>query len=65
MKICKQDLDENNFYKQDEIETDESIIIEENLGIVKFRKSVKTRSYIQAGTGSSIKADWSIEAGWG
>ena len=32
MKITKQDLDENNFYKEDGIETDENIKSDKNLG---------------------------------
>jgi len=54
MKITKKDLDENNFYKEDGIDTEEPIEIDENLFYVKFKKSVKTTSYIFAKAGTGI-----------
>lgn len=59
MIIRKGDLDENNFYKEDGLNTDEEITSEENLRTIKFKKSVVTskRIYLSAGCG--------IEAGDG
>jgi len=80
--ITKKDLDKDNYYKESEIGTysayeDFSVVIEESLGWVKFKKGIyvngsitaKAGSGIKAGlgikAGSGIKAGLGIEAGWG
>lgn len=63
LKIVETDLDENNFYKQDAVDTVEPIEIEGNLGIIRFKKSVKTKAYLLIKPGSGIEAGGSIEAG--
>ena len=65
MEITRKDLDENNFFKDDRIETDEKIIFKEGLGVVRVRKSIITTKYILAGVGTGIEAGESIKAGWG
>ena len=45
MKITKKDLDKNNFYKEDGIDTTEPIEIAPNLGYVEFKKSVVEDSH--------------------
>jgi len=65
MKITRDDLDKNNFYKHNSIDTDEEIIAEENLGTVKIKFSVKSKKYIWFKAGSGIEAGDGIEAGWG
>ena len=72
VKITKEDLDENNYYKHsDSLISDESIEADEDLGYVKFKSKIVSKKYIyfKAGSGieagDGIKAGWSIEAGWG
>ena len=63
--ITKNDLNDNNEYKEDSIDFDGAIIFEENLGIVKIKKSLKASTYIEAKIGSGIEAGGGIEAGDG
>ena len=66
LRIVKENLDENNYYKKsDSINFIGHIVIEADLGIVKFRKMVTASLSIFAEAGSGIKAGDSIEAGWG
>jgi len=69
--ITKKDLDKDNFYKDSGINTTEEITCDENLGYIKFKKSVITTQSIILGfgcgieAGGGIKAGDGIEAGWG
>ena len=63
--ITKKDLDKDNYYKEDSIDFDGNIIIEEKLGYVRFKKSVKSNFNIIAEAGSGIKAGLGIKAGEG
>jgi len=66
LRIVKENLDENNYYKKsDSINFIGHIVIEADLGIVKFRKMVTASLSIFAEAGSGIKAGDSIEAGLG
>ena len=63
--ITKKDLDKDNFYKDSGINTTEEITCDENLGYIKFKKSVITTQSIILGFGCGIKAGWGIKAGDG
>ena len=69
--ITKKDLDKDNFYKDSGINTTEEITCDENLGYIKFKKSVITTKSIILGldcgieAGCGIKAGDGIKAGWG
>ncbi len=67
LKITRDDLDENNFYigSTDVTNFDGSIEIAENLGIVRFKKSITASHRLRALSGSGIEAGGSIKAGWG
>jgi hypothetical protein len=70
IKITKQDLDKDNFYKYDGIgEWDNyeyaNVEIEEGLGIVKFKKGIYVIGSIIAKADSGIEAGWGIKAGSG
>ena len=63
--ITKKDLDKDNYYKDSGINTEEEITCDENLGYIKFKKSVITTKSIILGLGSGIKAGCGIKAGYG
>ena len=63
--ITKKDLDKDNYYKDSGINTTEEITCDENLGYIKFKKSVITTKSIILGLSSGIEAGWGIEAGYG
>ena len=63
--ITKKDLDKDNYYKNSGINTTEEITCDENLGYIKFKKSVITTKSIILGLSCGIKAGWEIEAGCG
>ena len=68
--ITKKDLDKDNFYKEPEIGTwdnyeNVSVVIEENLGYVRFKKGVYVNGSVLAEAGSGIEAGEGIEAGDG
>ena len=48
LKITKKDLDKNNYYKEDSIDFDGHVTIEENLGYVKVRKSIILSGFLEA-----------------
>ncbi len=54
--ITKKDLDKDNFYKDSGINTTEEITCDENLGYIKFKKSVITTQSIILGFGCGIEA---------
>ena len=56
LKITKKDLDKNNYYKEDSIDFDGHVTIEENLGYVKVRKSIILSGFLEAKAGSGIEA---------
>ena len=44
MRITKDDLDENNYYKHsDKIECDEDIEVDEGLGYIKIRLGISSK----------------------
>ena len=61
--ITKKDLDKDNFYKDSGINTTEEITCDENLGYIKFEKSVITTKSIILGLGCGIEAGDGIKAG--
>ena len=63
--LTKIDLDENNFYvgATDVSDFSGSIVIESNLGWVKFKGSINVSMKLTALAGSGIKAGWGIKAG--
>ena len=68
--ITKKDLDKDNFYKEPEIGTwdnyeNVSVVIEENLGYVRFKKGVYVNGSVLAEAGSGIEAGDGIKAGLG
>ena len=68
--IKKEDLDEDNFYKEDGIGTynepeNVSVEIDENLGCVRFKEGVYVNGSIKCKAGSGITAGEGIEAGSG
>ena len=63
--ITLKDLDKDNYYKDSEINTTEEITCDDNLGYIKFKKSVITTKSIILGLSSGIEAGDGIEAGWG
>ena len=63
--ITKKDLDKDNYYKNSGINTTEEITCDENLGYIKFKKSVITTKSIILGLSCGIKAGYGIKAGWG
>ena len=65
LRITEKDLDRDNFYKENSIDTDLPIHIEAGLGCVGFRGSIRTTSYIVAESGSGISAGGGINAGTG
>ena len=65
IRITKADLNADNFYKEDYIDFNGHIEIEENLGRVKFKKGIKAKGFIFIKAGSGIKAGRGIEAGLG
>ena len=71
LHITKKDLDKYNYYKDSGINTTEEITCDENLGYIKFKKSVITTKSIILGldcgieAGCGIKAGDGIKAGWG
>jgi hypothetical protein len=69
IKITKEDLDENNFYKYDGIGRwdnyeDANLEIEEGLGIVRFKRGIYVSGSIVAKNNSGIKTNYGIEAGY-
>ena len=63
--ITKKDLDKDNYYKDSGINTTEEITCDENLGYIKFKKSVITTKSIILGLGCGIEAGYGIKAGCG
>ena len=63
--ITKKDLDKDNYYKDSGINTTEEITCDENLGYIKFKKSVITTKSIILGLDCGIKAGDGIESGYG
>ena len=61
--ITKKDLDKDNYYKDSGINTTEEITCDENLGYIKFKKSVITTKSIILGLGCGIEAGYGIKAG--
>ena len=61
--ITKKDLDKDNFYKEAGIDTTEDITCDENLGYIKFKKSVITKKSLILGLGCGIEAGCGIKAG--
>ena len=69
IKLTAKDFDSNNQYKGDidfsnYYDNDFNVEIEANLGWVSFL-ALRVKGYIQALTGTGIKAGEGIEAGWG
>lgn len=63
LKITKEDLDKNGFYKEDSIDFIGAIEIDENLGYLKLKHGIKASTYILARAGSGIEAGSNIETG--
>ena len=66
-RITKEHLDKNNFYigEEDLSDFNGNIESDENLGNVRFKKSLTSKGYMYFSTGSGITAGDGIEAGWG
>ena len=61
IKISKNDLDSENFYKNECVDyyndyQDVNVEIDENLGWVRFKKGLYVNGYIEAKAGSGIEA---------
>ena len=64
--ITKADLNDKNEYAlSDDLDFNGHIVIEAELGFVRFRGSLIAKNAIIAKAGSGIKAGWGIKAGEG
>jgi len=61
--IGKKDLNEENFYTEQNIDFDGAVEFEAGLGRVKIAGQIRATRYIFAGAGTGIKAGEGIEAG--
>lgn len=62
MKITKENLDSENFYKEFSLNLSCEIEFEENLGCVKFRGPLISKKFIFAKAGEGIEAGLKISA---
>ena len=66
LKVTKQDIDSEGFYKEKNLVNDTGgIVVEEDLGWVKVRGYVRAKAGLGIEAGSGIKAGEGIEAGEG
>ena len=63
LRISKEDLDADNFYKEDSVDFNGRIEIESNLGCVRFKKGLYAKLSIFAEAGTGIKAGEGIISG--
>ena len=63
--IGKKDLNEENFYTEQNIDFDGAVEFEAGLGRVKIAGQIRATRYIFAGAGTGIKAGMGIRAGEG